>query len=125
MSNDVLEVRLNSMYPEQDISIVKVDGDQCAIHYAYYEEEKMVGTISLFIKSIPFQIRKVAVLPEYQGKGIGSELIKTIIDSFDECIFLNARIDKVSFYEKLGFAKVNGSEFNKNGFVLIRMNYSN
>ena len=123
MNKEILQVRLDSMYPGQDINIVKVDGDECAMHYGYYIDEKLVGVISLFIKTTPFQIRKVAVLPEYQGKGIGTKLIKNILDTIEGDIFLNARIDKMEFYEKIGFVKVEGSEFSKNGFTLKKMDF--
>ena len=121
MSIDILNIRLDAMYPGENINIVKIEGDRSAMHYGYFINNKLVGTASLFIKSIPFQIRKVAVLPEYQSKGIGSRLIKEISNSIDEEIFLNARIDKIEFYKKLNFQEIPNTEFMKNGFTLKRM----
>ena len=124
MSDDILELRLDSMYPGQDINIVKIEGDEFAIHYGYFIDKKMVGVLSIFVKSISIQMRKVAVLPEYQGKGIGSKLIMNVLKLLEGKIFLNARIDKMEFYKKIGFIEQEGSEFPKNGFTLKRMEYS-
>ncbi|MGE5240777.1 MAG: GNAT family N-acetyltransferase [Bacteroidota bacterium] len=49
----------------------------------------------------------VAVLPEYQGKGIGSTIIRQLIDSANvEVIMLYAAPGKEEFYEQFGFRKM-------------------
>ena len=52
-------------------------------------------------------IYDVAVLPEYQGKGIGSTIIRHLIDSANvEVIMLYAAPGKEDFYEQFGFRKM-------------------
>ena len=52
-------------------------------------------------------IYDVAVLPEYQGKGIGSTIIRHLIDSANvEVIMLYAAPGKEEFYEQFGFRKM-------------------
>ena len=52
-------------------------------------------------------IYDVAVLPEYQGKGIGSMIIRHLIDSANvEVIMLYAAPGKEEFYEQFGFRKM-------------------
>ncbi len=49
----------------------------------------------------------VAVLPEYQGKGIGSAIIRRLVDSAHaEVIILYAEPGKEGFYERFGFRKM-------------------
>ncbi len=52
-------------------------------------------------------IYDVAVLPAYQGKGIGSTIIRHLIDAADvEVIMLYAAPGREAFYEKFGFRKM-------------------
>ncbi|GAB6036552.1 GNAT family N-acetyltransferase [Fundidesulfovibrio butyratiphilus] len=48
-----------------------------------------------------------AVLPEYQGKAIGSMLVKALLQRVEGCnVILYAAPGKEGFYEKLGFGKM-------------------
>lgn len=52
-------------------------------------------------------IYDVAVLPKYQGKGIGNLIINSIIKKLPQCSFiLYASPGKEVFYEKLGFRRM-------------------
>jgi ribosomal protein S18 acetylase RimI-like enzyme len=52
-------------------------------------------------------IYDVAVIPEYQARGIGAIIIKTIMDRFSKCNFiLYAAPGKEGFYQTLGFRKM-------------------
>jgi ribosomal protein S18 acetylase RimI-like enzyme len=52
-------------------------------------------------------IYDVAIIPEYQARGIGTIIIKTIMDKFSNCNFiLYAALGKEGFYQKLGFRKM-------------------
>ena len=52
-------------------------------------------------------IYDVAILPEYQAQGIGTLIIKTIIDKLSDCNFiLYAAVGKEGFYQTLGFRKM-------------------
>ena len=52
-------------------------------------------------------IYDVAVLPDYQGKGIGSEIIRRLVEHADvEIITLYAAPGKGPFYERFGFRKM-------------------
>ena len=48
-----------------------------------------------------------AVLPEYQGKGIGTTIMKNILPRISHCnVILYATPGKEGFYQKLGFRKM-------------------
>jgi ribosomal protein S18 acetylase RimI-like enzyme len=52
-------------------------------------------------------IYDVAVIPEYQARGIGTIIIKTIMEKLSHCNFiLYAALGKEGFYQKLGFRKM-------------------
>lgn len=69
----------------------------------------------------------VAVLPEYQGKGMGRKIIESILNSLPQCNFiLYASPGKEMFYEKLNFKRMktgmalfrNALEMQKRGFTV-------
>lgn len=82
---------------------------------AYYEGTlagmgRLVGDGSMY-----WYIQDVAVLPEYQKKGIGRAIVERLISHAKSCldapwasIGLTARKDKEAFYEKMGFSRLPG-----------------
>lgn len=114
----IYPIRLKAMYPNQSIDIVKVIGDEKAIHYGYFVKDVCVSVLSVFTKADMYQIRKFATLPKYQNKGYGSKLMNFVLNKYQGLIFLNARNDKISFYKKFGFVKTN-QQFQKN-----KLNYT-
>jgi len=76
------------------------------------KDNEMVGIARLIgDAAIYFYINDVWVLPEYQGKGIGKELVKRLIQHVEKTgipgtsvsLCLMCAKDKEGFYEKLGF----------------------
>lgn len=60
------------------------------------------------------------VLPDYQGLGIGTKLIKCVIDIADTCtppmpIYLEAAPNARPLYESLGFVWLEGIVLVRNG----------
>ena len=109
-------VRNPILRPNLPVESCRFEGDNLSttIHLGYYDAEKLVGIVSVFRKSNvnwPYkkqiQIRGMAVLTDFQKKGIGEKLIQEIIEiamkSKIELIWFNARINAVPFYEKIGF----------------------
>ena len=73
-----------------------------------FDDKKLIG----FGRSISDGVRQaaiydVAILPEYQGIGIGKLIIENIINENPTCNFiLYASPGKEGFYESLGFKKL-------------------
>lgn len=73
-----------------------------------YEEDKLVG-IGRIISDGVFQaiICDLIVLPEYQGKGIGSEILMRLLYQCEQkeilMVQLFAAKDKNTYYKKFGF----------------------
>jgi predicted GNAT family acetyltransferase len=73
-----------------------------------HREGKLIG-FGRAISDGVFQaaIYDVAIIPEYQARGIGAIIIKTIIDKLSNCNFiLYAAPGKEGFYQTLGFRKM-------------------
>ncbi|MEM6685793.1 MAG: GNAT family N-acetyltransferase [Bacteroidota bacterium] len=103
-------------------------------HLGYYIEEQLVGVVTLMKNThatidnnTAYQLRGMAVLTQFQKRGIGDALVKKaeamILERGGTLIWMNAREVAVRFYEKLGYKK-HGTPFDipKIGlhFVMVR-----
>lgn len=92
----------------QPVGSEKDDKENQSIHIIACIDEKIVGCgRGHFNSQTEAQIRFMAVEKEFSGKGIGSkilkELEKRLIQKGAESIILNARINALTFYKKLGY----------------------
>jgi N-acetylglutamate synthase-like GNAT family acetyltransferase len=72
------------------------------------DNNKVIGCIRIKSLNNILELSSLAVLPEYQNKGIGSESIKKLLDKeLARPIFLITSSDKEYFYNKFGFVLVN------------------
>ena len=94
-------------------------------HFGLYVNKKITGVVSVYLNknttfnsSKQFQIRGMAVLDDFQKKGIGEKLVQTVINFAKEkevkVIWFNARKNAVPFYEKLDF-HIHGTAFEIEG----------
>ncbi|MEG0774745.1 GNAT family N-acetyltransferase [Clostridium sp.] len=73
-----------------------------------FDDDKLIG-FGRAISDGAYQgcIYDVAVIPEYQGKGIGKVIVEGILKTIPQCnVLLYAAPGKELFYEKLGFRKM-------------------
>lgn len=117
------ELRQHVLWPDSPIERVKIPEDQQGLHIGAYEEENLIAVGSFFF-DLPFvRLRKLAVLPEKQGCGIGSNLIRFAARQPDlqkaDQIWCDAREDSVRFYKRLGF-RIDGDAFEKLGAFYVR-----
>lgn len=73
-----------------------------------FDDNKLIG-FGRAISDGSYQaaIYDVAVLPEYQGKGVGRIIVDAILKCIPQCSFiLYASPGKEAFYEKRGFSKM-------------------
>ena len=106
--------RVGMAYAEPAAHRKSFENSQVAVFI--YRESQMIG-FGRAISDGVFQaaIYDVAVIPAYQARGIGTIIIKTIMDKFSDCNFiLYAAPGKEGFYQKLGFRKM------KTGMALFR-----
>lgn len=71
--------------------------------YVCVDKDKIVGTGTLY----DGEVMACFILPEYQGKGIGREIVRTLEkeakDKGLEKVWLVSVLSAVKFYEKLGY----------------------
>ena len=130
-------VRNPVLRPNLPVESCRFEGDNLlsTTHFGFYDDEKLVGIVSVFEKTNKnwkenrqFQIRGMAVLDDFQKKGIGKKLVQSVIsfaiEKEVELIWFNARKNAVPFYEKLGF-HVHGTAFEIEGigthYIMYRM----
>lgn len=125
--NELLSLRHEVMYPNDSVELAKVENDAEGIHLGVYEKEKLVSVVSIFLKDRKLQFRKLATKNEHRGKGYASELIKYVIDFYNQfefnSLWANSRVDSFSFYERLGFTKTDKT-FSKNGHDYVVIEYA-
>lgn len=96
------------------------DLDKDSFHLGLFLDHNLIGIVS-FMKSAckdlngnQYQLRGMATLDQYQGKGYGQQLIKfgseVLNEKQMELVWCNARVAAVNFYKKSGFKTI-GKEF--------------
>lgn len=118
------EVRHPVLREGKPIESCRFEGDDfpTTFHLGYYSNDQLAGVVTLMKNTHPdideeqaFQLRGMAVLTDFQKRGIGDALVKKaesmILARGGNFIWMNAREIAVRFYEKLGYTKT-GVPFN-------------
>lgn len=96
-------------------------------HVIAKEGNRVVGTLILTPFNGTAKMRQVAVLPEFQSKGLGKLMVarfeKMAVEMELYNIVLHARKNAVPFYEKLGYTTV-GDWFEEVGLPHLKMEKS-
>lgn len=121
---ETLEIRHQVLWPDKPISFCKVEGDQSAIHYGAFIDEKLVCVASIYIDNQEARLRKFATLPKFQGKSIGTKVIEHAISNLKSLninyFWCDARATALSFYQKFGL-EIEGNEFKKSDISYYKM----
>lgn len=105
-SNDALSLKVAPDFFKKDKKKFVTSTIRCCKNSVYEHEGKVVGVVS----SSADYIEGLFVLPEFWGKGIGTELLNSATIGKDE-IFLQVYADNkraINFYRKNGF-EISGS----------------
>jgi GNAT superfamily N-acetyltransferase len=92
------------------------DDDPDSLHVVAVADDRVVGYARLILEEggETAQVRQVAVEPAWERRGIGSALVRDLVDEARDrgmrLVWLNARVTALPFYERLGF-KATGEEF--------------
>lgn len=101
-------VREQVFIQEQHVPVeLEWDGeDETALHVlAESPDGKVIGTARMLEDG---HIGRVAVLPAWRGRGIGSELMRALLRYAEQAglksVYLDAQVDAIDFYARLGFS---------------------
>tara|TARA_Y100000768_G_C23991245_1_gene693477 strand:+ start:8466 stop:8828 length:363 start_codon:yes stop_codon:yes gene_type:complete len=92
----------------------KDDFDEHTFHLGGFIDDKLASIASFYFtknekipQSYQYRLRGMATLPEHQGKGLSSALLRTafpiIKNNNVDILWCNARSSAVEFYKKVGF----------------------
>lgn len=106
LRNLVLRVPLNMVFEPEDIA---EEWNQW--HIGLFDNDfTMLATLTLKEQDNGFKMRQVAVLPIWQGKGIGKKLVhyteQEVAKTAKPCITLHARESAIPFYKNLGYTQL-------------------
>lgn len=114
---EILQIRHQVLWPEQPLEFVKVAEDESGVHFGLFYDEQLVSVISLFADEDRLRFRKFATLHAYQNKGLGSQLLRFVInyarDNRYKELWCDARSSASNFYTRHGFEKYGEPFFKK------------
>ncbi|CAE7685552.1 yitI [Symbiodinium pilosum] len=132
---EVVELGFEETYPLREAvlwpgrpDLAALDCDPHGKHWGMRRRGELVSVISVFVDGDgrEAQFRKFATALECQGQGLGSILLKHVMDQAQQQgvhrLWCNARSNQAGFYEKRGMQPADGgATFLKNGVEYICM----
>lgn len=107
------------LWPDKPFEYVRIDNDADGLHYGAFEDDALIGVISLFVDmaaSTVARFRKFAVRPDWQHRGVGTQLLNGVITEARRrgvhVLWCDARLDAADFYRRFGMQPV-GDQFFK------------
>ena len=113
------------LWPDQPLAYVQLPDDETGQHFSAFEAEVLVAVISLFVGSDgPARFRKFATDPAWQGRGLGSALLRHTIAAATaqgaRTLWCDARQNTLGFYERFGL-RPEGDIFYKGPIPYVRL----
>jgi len=138
-AQDTYPIRAQILRPGRPIEdcIFRGDDDEQTFHLGAFVAGKLVSVASFYFEkhqmlddTYQFRLRGMATIPEFQGQGLSSSLLKTafplIKKNFCTLLWCNARESALGFYRKVGFEQVGGvfdiPEIGPHRLMFIKLN---
>ncbi len=117
-------LRHRVLWPDKPLDYVKVENDAAGQHFGIFRQAELLAVISLFVEGAEARFRKFATLPDWQGKGLGSALLRHVWAEARRQgarrIWCDARQDSAGFYARFGM-QPEGETFCKGPVAYVRM----
>ena len=111
LHKDCVHIREVIFVQEQGFMYEFDDIDQICLHAVFYINGQPIATGRTFCKGGVWYIGRIAVMPEYRGRDIGSEMVRTLEAEARrqgaDSTTLAAQCRAAEFYEKLGYIQTN------------------
>lgn len=121
------EIRKKVFIEEQEVD-PKLEYDEfetSSVHYLLWVDDQAAATCRWRTTDNGIKLERFAVLPLHRNLGLGSELLKRVLDDvipMKKKIYLNSQLKAVSLYYKQGFRK-KGKIFSIEGIDHYYMEY--
>ena len=96
----------------KEMMMQELTTNQYAFYYVFFDDEKRIGYLSSWVTIPQAEILNFFIISEYQGRGIGSMMLKFIINEFIKMGVLEISLEVRAsnyvaqrVYEKMGFRK--------------------
>lgn len=113
------------LWPDQPLAYVQLSDDDAGQHFGAFEAEELVAVISLFVgPDGTARFRKFATAPAWQGRGLGSALLRHTIAAAvaqgARTLWCDARQNTLAFYARFGL-QPEGEVFYKGPIAYVRL----
>ncbi|MFM2480824.1 GNAT family N-acetyltransferase [Celerinatantimonas sp. YJH-8] len=109
IKEQVIPIRHQVLWPDKPVEFCCLEEDAQGIHWGVFLEDRLVCVASIYVERDEARLRKFATLPEFQRQGIGSALIRHIIEVLHQLpvsrLWCDARESACAFYQGLGFTR--------------------
>lgn len=127
---ETIPIRHRVLWPNEAPEFCQVEGDQDALHFGVTIDEEIICVASIYIENNPkatgktARLRKLATLPDFQGKGVGSFMLEHLVSSLKKqsinYLWFDARESALKFYLGCGFSPF-GERFYKKEVAYFKM----
>lgn len=119
-----IPLRHRVLWPSKPPQYCHVEGDHDALHFGAYSNNELVCVASVYIQSDSARLRKFATDAAYQNQGIGSKMLKYILQSLKQTqtkiFWCDARESAIGFYQRFGMQPY-GERFYKADVAYFKM----
>jgi len=120
----VWQMRKDIMYPNHTLEEMKLAEDAEGEHWGIVDDGNVLAVVSLFRKSDVWQFRKFATQTEFQGRGLGTRLLKWMLEYVKARgateLWCNARMNALAFYRRQGLEPF-GATWQDKGYEFVKM----
>jgi predicted GNAT family N-acyltransferase len=126
--NIALQIRHVVFVQEQQVPEgLEIENEDQATYYLIFENDLALGVGRWRKSPLGIKLERFAILPQYRNMGIGSILLKQVLDDLkneESAIYLHSQIQVVPYYQKVGFV-IDGELFEEAGIKHYKMYLKN
>lgn len=123
-AQQTMAIRHAVLWPSKSVEFCHVAEDEFGHHYGCFDEGQLIAVASLFFDQGEVRLRKFAVLTDYQGQGVGSKMLDTMLSDAaalgTPLLWCDARESALAIYAKFGLTK-QGERFYKGEIPYFKM----